>query len=211
MARDAGRWQRLPVPRLRAGGYWLLDALSSRAAVFLAAPAGSAHATLASTGDAGRQWTLRPAPRGPGHLCDTYNGLTSAGPRRWWLVCNGPAAAGADAKAVLATVNAGRTWHTASSVRSILAPPQPGSLSYQDALALAAGSPGRLWLATANQLAASTSAGGRWAFVPGVDPQGAAPAFDVLSARQAWLLALGTGLGATTDGTSWHPAGAARS
>jgi photosystem II stability/assembly factor-like uncharacterized protein len=215
LERYDGGWRRWPVPPRRSGAYWLLAALSSRAAVFLVSRAGSAAATLVSTGDAGRHWTRRPAPRGPvpghgrGGLCQVYAGIASAGPRRWWLLCDGDGAAGQDTSALMTTADAGRTWHTAASVRSILAAPPPGSLPYQEPLAIAAGPAGRLWLATANGLAASTGAGARWAAVPGVDPQGARPAFDVLSARQAWLLAPGVGLWSTSDGSSWHPAGPA--
>ena len=209
-----GGWQRLPVPRLRSGPYRLLDALSARAAVFLISRSGSAGADLASTSDAGQHWVLRPAPRGPpaprgqGGLCDIYTGITQAGPGTWWLICNGWGAGGGSPKALMATTNAGLAWHTIATVTSTLAAPKPGSLPYQEAATIAAGSPRRLWLATANQLAQSTDAGATWALVPGVSPQGSPSQFDVLSPRAAWLLAAGTGLWGTSNGTTWHPIGA---
>jgi hypothetical protein len=88
LASPRAAWRRLPVLRLRAGFYRLLDAVTARAAVLLVSRNGSARADLASTSDAGHQWTVRPAPRGPwlargrGHLCDIYAGITSAGPQR---------------------------------------------------------------------------------------------------------------------------------
>lgn len=206
---SGGRWQRLPVPRLRSGFYKLLDAVSARAAVFLISRNGSPRAELASTGDAGQHWALRPAPRGPGHLCDVYTGITHAGPRRWWLICNGSGAGGSSPKALMTTTNAGRIWHTVATVHSILTPPKPGSLPYQEVLAIAAGAPGRLWVVTANGLAESTNGGVTWAAVPGVDPQGVPAQFDVLSARTTWLLAAGSALWGTSSGTTWHPVGPA--
>jgi photosystem II stability/assembly factor-like uncharacterized protein len=213
IASPRGAWQRLPVPRLRSGPYRLLDAVSARGAVFLISHSGSARAELASTSDAGEHWVLRPAPRGrtrhgQGHLCDIYTGITTTGPGTWWLICNGSGAGGSSPKALMATANAGLAWHTVATVTSILATPGPGSLPYQEVLTIAAGSPGQLWLATANQLAQSTDAGATWALVPGVNPQGTPSMFDVFSPRQAWLLAAGTGLWGTSNGTTWHPIGA---
>jgi hypothetical protein len=55
---------------------------------------------------------LRPAPRGQatpgrGHPCDVCTGITNVGPRTWWLICNGSAAAGSS---LWGTSN-GITWH----------------------------------------------------------------------------------------------------
>jgi hypothetical protein len=181
--------------------------------VFLVSRPASAQADLASTSDAGQQWVLRPAPpgrapHGPGHLCDIYAGITHAGPRTWWLICNGGGAGGSSPKALMATADAGRSWHTIAALTSILVSPQPGSLPSQEVAAIAAGSPSRLWVATANELAQSSDGGATWTFIPRVNPQGGPPQFDVLSPRQAWLLAAGTGLWATSNGTTWHPIGA---
>jgi hypothetical protein len=209
LASPNGVWRRLPVPRLRSGPYHLLDALSARAAVFLVSHPGSARADLASTSDAGQHWVLRPAPRGRGHLCDIYTGITSTSPGNWWLICNGSGAGGSSPKALMATVNAGLTWHTIAAVTSILTTPKPGSLPYQEVLTIAAGTTGRLWVVTSNQLAQSTDGGATWALVPGPDPQGTPSMFDVFSPRRAWLLAAGSGLWGTSNGTTWHPIGAA--
>jgi photosystem II stability/assembly factor-like uncharacterized protein len=215
LASPQGAWQRLPVPRLRASLYRLLDAVTARAAVFLVSRNGSARADLASTSDAGLRWTVRPAPRGPRltrrrrHPCDSYAGITSAGPRRWWLMCNGWGAGGSSPKALMATTDAGRSWRTIAVVPTILATtPQPGSLPWQEVLTIVAGSARRLWLATANEMGQSTDSGLTWARIRTVNPQGAAASFDVLSPRRAWLLAPGTGLWGTSNGTQWHRIGA---
>jgi hypothetical protein len=182
--------------------------------VFLVSRNGSARAELASTSDAGQQWAVRPAPRGPrvmrgrGHLCAIYAGITSAGPQRWWLMCNGSGAGGSSPKALMATTDAGRSWRTIAVVPSILATPRPGSLPWQEVLAIAAGSASRLWLATANEMAASTDGGVAWARVRVANPQGAAGSFDVLSPHRAWVLAVGAGLWGTSNGAGWHRVGA---
>ena len=56
--------------------------------------------------------------RGRGHLCDIYAGITSAGPQRWWLMCNGSGAGGSSPKALMATTDAGRSWRTIAVVPS---------------------------------------------------------------------------------------------
>jgi len=214
LASPQAAWQRLPVPPLRAGYYRLLDAVSARAAVFLVSRNGLAQAELASTSDAGQHWAVRTAPRGPrvtrghGHLCDIYAGITNAGPKRWWLVCNGSGAGGSSPKVLMVTTNAGRSWRTIATVRSILATPKPGSLPWQEVLTMAAGSASRLWLATSNEMMQSTDGGARWARIRVANPQGSPTSFDVFSSRRAWLLAAGEGLWGTSNGTAWHRIGA---
>ena len=214
LASPRAAWQRVPVPPLRAGSYRLLDAVSARAAVFLVSQNGSARAELASTSDAGRRWAVRPAPRGPrvtrgrGHVCDIYAGITNAGPAQWWLMCNGSGAGGSSPKAFMATQDAGRSWRTIAVVPSILATPRPGSLPWQEVLAIVAGSASRLWLATANGMAQSTDGGVTWSPIRAVNPQGSQSSFDVFSPHRAWVLAPGAGLWGTGNGTRWHRIGA---
>ena len=49
--------------------------------------------------------------------------------------------------------------------------------------------------------------GTTWTDVPGIDPEGVPAAFDVLSPKDAWLLAAGQGLWRTTDGRHWRAVG----
>ncbi len=213
LASPQAGWQRLPVPRLRSGFYKLLDAVSARAAVFLISHNGSARAELASTSDAGRHWAVRPAPRGPrvthrrAHVCDSYAGITHAGPDRWWLMCNGSGAGGSCPQALMASTNAGRSWRTIAVVPRIYAT-KPGSLPGTEVLAITAGSASRLWLATANAMAQSTDGGARWDRIRAGSQWGTGTSFDVLSPRRAWALASGTGLWGTSTGTAWHRLGA---
>jgi hypothetical protein len=109
----------------------------------------------------------------------------------------------------MATTNAGRSWHTIATVPSILGTPRPGSLPWQEVLTIVAGSAGRLWLATANERMQSTDGGARWARIPAGNPQGAPSSFDVFSPRRAWVLATGSSLWGTSNGTAWHRIGAA--
>jgi len=213
LASPQAGWQRLRVPRLRAGAYRLLDAVSARAAVFLISHNGIARADLVSTSDAGQEWVVRPAPRGPqvtrrrGRVCDVYAGITSAGPDRWWLMCNGWGAGGSCAQSLMASADAGRSWRTIAVVPRIYAI-RPGSLPGQEVLAIAAGSASRLWLATANAMAQSTDGGATWAAIRAGSLLGAESSFDVSSPRRAWALAPGTGLWGTSNGTVWHRIGA---
>lgn len=212
-ASPQARWQRLPVPRLQSGFYKLLDAVSADAAVFLISRNGSARADLVSTSDAGLHWAVRPAPRGPratrrrGRVCDIYAGITTAGPDRWWLMCNGSGAMGHSPEALMASTDAGRSWRTIAIVPKIFAI-KPGSLPGTEVLAIAAGSASRLWLATANAMMQSTDGGARWAAIRAGSLLGTGASFDVLSTRRAWALAPGTGLWGTSTGTAWHRIGA---
>lgn len=185
-----------------------LDVLSATAAVVVLQ---GIRPALASTADGGRRWTVRAAPAGPENMChgDGDSRLfTAAGPRDWWLLCTGGAAAGSSTKALMHSVDAGRTWTVAASVPSLTAPPRPGSLSRQDAIAIAASSPEVLWLATANTVTESTDGGVTWRQSL-FNPQGAFGQFDVQSTTHAWLLAPNAGLWRTTDGTTWRPVGGA--
>ena len=85
---------------------------------------------LASTADGGAHWSVRPAPAGPGHMCeqDPAGSFAAAGPDDWWLLCNGGAAAGSSAKALMRSADAGRTWTVAAAITSLASPPRAGSL-----------------------------------------------------------------------------------
>lgn len=207
MVPPAGQWRRVPLPRLLSGLDPKLALPSPRRAVLLAPAHAKSPAVLAITRDGGGHWAVRPAPRGPGGLCESYVGITTAGPGRWWLLCTGGAAAGRSTKALMRTSDAGRTWTVVAAATSLNAPARPGSLPYENAVSIAAGSPRRLWITTPNGLAESSNAGVTWASVPGVRPQGTFATLDVWSAAAAWMLAPGTGLWHTTDGTTWRPLG----
>jgi hypothetical protein len=73
-------------------------------------------------------------------------------------------------------------------------------------VAIAAGSPEVLWLATPNTVTESTDGGVTWSQSL-FNPQGTFGQFDVLSSTHAWLLAPGAGRWHTADGTTWRPVG----
>jgi len=108
----------------------------------------------------------------------------------------------------MVTTDAGRSWRTIAVVPSILAAPEPGSLPWQEVLAIAAGSASRLWLATSNEMAESADGGLTWTRLRTANPQGEPLSFDVLSPRRAWVLASGVALWGTSNGTQWHRIGA---
>jgi photosystem II stability/assembly factor-like uncharacterized protein len=183
-----------------------LDVLSATAAVVLLQ---GTHPALASTADGGARWTVRAAPAGPRDMCrgDGDNILlAAAGPRDWWLLCTGGAAAGSSVKALMRSVDAGQTWTVAASIPSLAEPVGPGALPRQDATAIAAGSPEVLWIATPNTMWDSTDGGVTWRQAL-FNEQGAFGQFDVQSGTLAWLLAPDAGLWHTTDGTTWRPVG----
>ena len=202
-----GTWVRArPVAATTTQDPWL-TVLSGRAAVVgLAEP----RPVLASTDDGGALWSVRPAPAGPGHMCeqDSAGSFTAAGPDDWWLLCTGGAAAGSSAKALMRSVDAGRTWTVTAAITSLASPPRAGSLPYQDGAVIAAGTPRRLWIATPNTLSLSTDGGTLWTRA-GFNPEGYFGQFDVLSGTVAWLLAPGAGLWQTTDGITWRAIGGA--
>jgi hypothetical protein len=204
-----GTWARTrPVAVTAAQDPWL-TVLSSRAAVVGIA---ALHPLLASTDDGGTLWSVRPAPAGPGHLCEPDSAgsftasFTGAGPDDWWLLCTGGAAAGSSTKALMRSADAGRTWTVTAAVTSLTGPPRAGSLPYQDGAVIAAGTPRRLWIATPNTLSLSEDGGTRWTRV-GFNSDGYFGQFDVLAGTTAWLLAPGAGLWQTTDGISWRVIG----
>ncbi len=202
-----GRWQREPLPPLAVAAYPRLAFLSAATVVVLASRASDARPLLVLSTDAGRHWASRAAPAGPGHLCTADTSMTAAGPRDWWLLCTGGAAAGSSTMALLRTGDAGRTWTTAAAITSLAQAPRPGGLPGGDAVTLAAGSATRLWLALVNGAATSADGGRSWTAIAGISPQGALGSFDVQSATSAWLLTPGTGLWHTADGRRWQPLG----
>ena len=198
-----GEWRRLPLPRLDSDpDPELAPASASTVLLHLLRP-GASGGTLLESSDAGVRWTRPPDPVWRGRPC-WGAGFVTAGPRDWWLICIGGAAAGSSTKALLHTTDAGVSWHVASQVTSLTAPPRPGAITLAEPDALAAGSPARLWLAAQNSLYESDDGGVRWTRARGPNPQGSPASFDVLSPTRAWLLAPGQGLWRTTDGRRWR-------
>lgn len=205
-----GAWERLAaIPQVESGFLSSLNVVSSEVAVLVFSPHGDTAGTLVITTDEGESWDVQATPRGPGNLCTSYPDLASANPSDWWLLCVGGAAAGSSTKALMQTLDGGQTWRTVASVPSLVTPNPPGSLTLGEPAALAAGSSSDLWLAGFNSLTESSDGGVTWTRVPGVNGQGSSTgAFDVWSPRTAWMLAPGTGLWGTTDGSTWHALGA---
>lgn len=216
-----GNFCRPDVERMRlAGGSWTatlpgaatsllepqLDVLSATDAVVLLQ---GTHPALVSTTDGGPRWTARAAPAGPRDMCrgDGDNILLAAAdPRDWWLLCTGGAAAGSSVKALMRSVDGGRTWTVAASIPSLAEPVRPGALPRQDATAIAAGSSELLWIATPNTVWDSTDGGVTWHQAL-FNEHGTFGQFDMLSGSDAWMLGPNAGLWHTTDGTTWQPVG----
>jgi photosystem II stability/assembly factor-like uncharacterized protein len=204
-----GAWQRLTAPPIGSAVAPTLNVVSGQEVV-LAFSADSPSATaLAVTTDGGQKWTVPTVPRGPENLCQSYPDFAADSPNDWWLLCVGGAAAGSSTKALMRSTDGGQTWATVSSVSSLTTPSPPGSLSLAEPAALAAASPSQLWLAGFNGMTESSDGGVTWTGVPGINPEGSSTgSFDVLSPNAAWLLAPGTGLWTTSNGTTWHALGA---
>jgi hypothetical protein len=69
-------------------------------------------------------------------------------------------------------------------VSNLAGPRLAGSLPYQDAAVIAAGSADRLWIVTPNTISVSTDGGALWSTIQ-LDPQGSLGQFDVLSSTVA--------------------------
>jgi photosystem II stability/assembly factor-like uncharacterized protein len=198
-----GRWRRLPLPKLTSDPYPLLAAHPGQVIVVPGDPWGNSSEEILASADGGLNWRAVADPSWMGHRCRVAD-LASAGRRGWWLLCLGDAAAGSSTKALLHTIDAGRTWRIASQRTSLTSPLRPGSLGTGEPNAMAAGSPSRLWLCFQNWMDESDDAGRTWTRVPGINPQGNPAAFDVLSPTHAWMLATGQGFWRTTDGRHWR-------
>jgi Protein of unknown function (DUF4232) len=202
-----GPWTQVAVPALSD----VLDAqltVVSRSVLVLGIDhAGGSSGELLFTLDGGRRWSRERDPTWDGYPCPGASMFAAAAPRTWWILCLGGAAAGSSTKGLLRTTGNGRTWTTVSQVTSLLTPALPNatSISRGEPDTLAAGSSTRLWLAYQNGMGESADAGARWANVPGINPQGVAANFDVLSGTHAWLAVAGEGLWRTTDGSHWTP------
>jgi hypothetical protein len=188
-------------------GYVQFAAASTDLVLALPAARRNANAELLTSEDAGLRWTIRPVPTWDQNTCGLLGALalTAQGPRTFWLLCLGGAAAGSSAKGLLRSTNGGVTWNTISAATSPIKRPAPGAIPLEEPIALAAGSQKRLWLSLTNGLAESTDGGRRWVNVPrALDPGGVIDTFD---SEHAWLLAPGAGLWRTTDGLNWRPDG----
>jgi photosystem II stability/assembly factor-like uncharacterized protein len=201
---SGGRWTRLAMPRTASAPDAQLAiapgaVVVSQVGLFFDAGSGR---LIASVDDGGR-WTVRLNPAWRGYPCTGVSDLAAAR-HAWWLLCLGGAAAGSSTKGLLRTRDGGRTWTTVSEVTSLAHPSSRGSISAEEPGPLVAASPTRLWLALTNGLSESADGGSRWTYVTHVDPEGAPTTFDVLTPTVAWLLAPGTGLWRTTDGSAWR-------
>jgi Domain of unknown function (DUF4232) len=200
-----GPWDQVSLPPLSdVLGAQLTVVSNSTLVLGIERPGGSAGELL-YTLDGGRRWSREQDPTWDGYRCSGTGVFAAAAPDTWWLVCLGGAAAGSSTKGLLRTTDNGRTWTTVSQVTSLLTPQSPTSTSISRAEpdALAAGSSTRLWLAYQNSLGESADAGTTWHNVPGINAQGVAASFDVLSSIHAWLTAPGEGLWRTTNGSHW--------
>jgi photosystem II stability/assembly factor-like uncharacterized protein len=161
---------------------------------------------LLRSDDLGTRWEARPVSW-HGQPCDGGS-LVSASAVTTWLLCNTGAVGGSGSsdKILLRTTDGGQTWRTVSSV-TLTGPSRPGQLQRAEPVALAAGSPNRLWLSGDNDLTVSSDSGRRWDQVRGVNPQRSPTTFDVLDASHAWLLGFDSGLWRTTNGVRWHRVG----
>ena len=205
-----GPWANVVLPKLTAQDPDLNLALASdrNIVIDLQNTRTRARGEMAISTSSGRNWRTRLDPVWDGRPCTGAGDLTAAAPSTFWLLCLGGAAAGSSTKALLESSNSGRTWRTISAVTSLVRRPPRGSLPLAEPSALAAGSTGRVWLATTNGLTESHDGGRTWNNVPAAsDPGGWPTVFSVLDAKHAWLLAPGAGLWMTTDGEHWQPTG----
>jgi hypothetical protein len=160
---------------------------------------------LWATSDAGSTWSSLKNP------CATWDfwpySVASVGPSHLWLLCNGGGAAGNQVKALVQSVDAGKTWTLLALTQHV---DKPGTLPLGDAGPLAVPSTTScLWLALVNGLVSSCDGGKRWTGVSSVGPFNGAgfdAAFSFVSSRTGWLLVPGlkpVSLYRTTDGLHW--------
>jgi photosystem II stability/assembly factor-like uncharacterized protein len=161
---------------------------------------------LLHSDDLGSRWQARPVSW-HGQPCDNGS-LASAPPVTAWLLCNTGAIGGSgdSDKILLGTTDGGQTWRTVSSV-TLTGQSRSGQLQRAEPVALAAGSPNRLWLSGDNDLTVSSDGGRRWSQVRGANPHQSPTTFDVLDASHAWMLGFDSGLWLTTNGVRWHRVG----
>ncbi len=210
MRLPAGRWQAEPLPRLATMTFPQLRVASADATVLLIDPYPAGPAELVSTADGGARWTVGPVPAGPTRICARLGGgalIATASACDWWLLCIAGIGMGKATQAVMRTQDGGGTWRVIAETPSVLEAAAPGSLPYGDPLAFEAFSPTLLWITSNNYIAYSRDAGRSWTLAAAVNPVAATGLFDVLSPSDAWLLAPGTALWHTTDGTHWSQAG----
>lgn len=148
----------------------------------LAGPVGGVVGTLLATADGGRTWTQHGNPCRQYGLAPVAVSFPDAG--HGWIGCAGGAGAGTAPKAVMATVDGGKTWTVRSLVTLPGGPASVGRISfsgYLTGIAMRADGIGMQWVDRQNTF--RTSDGGRtWMPIPPGSP-------DVATVSNAWLLA----------------------
>jgi len=204
-----GPWTRLPLPNLVSDPYPELLVPSDDVVVLHVARVGDARGELVWSTDAGLHWRRQTDPSrvdGPRFACGD---LAAASSSEWWLLCWLSGGMNHSANALRRTRDGGHTWTIVSAERNLSAS-SSAAIPAVNPVSLAAGSPTRLWFTgSVCCLSESSDGGATWTTVPlnTLNTDGALTSFDVLSARQAWLLAIGQGLWRTTDGTHWRVLG----
>jgi hypothetical protein len=197
---DGGRtWRR--VSRERVAWLSFVDAAHGCAVSpqdpTLTGPVGGVVGTLLSTNDGGRTWTQRGNPCRPyiqGPIAVSFPDLSHG-----WIGCAGEGGAGTAPKAVMGTIDGGKTW----KVRSLVTPPggpaSVGTISfggYLAGIAMRADGIGIQWVDRSTTF--RTSDGGRiWRPIPPGSP-------DVVSVADAWLLTDRDWFAVDFDGNDGH-------
>ena len=201
-----GGWTRLALPQVASAPDPQLAVASNGGVLIQANSAAGKAGVLLYSLDRGTRWTKEPDPRWDGSPC-TSSGLLAAVPNRWWLLCVGGAAAGSSTKGLLRSSDRPRRWVTVSAVTTLTQPPPSGAIPAAEPSALAGASSDQFWLSLQNGLSDSRDGGSLWTDVMGVNPEGFTARFDVVSSSHVWLIAPGTGLWRTTDGSHWSAHG----
>ena len=163
----------------------------------LAGPVGGVVGTLLATNDGGRTWAQH------GNPCRQYGlapiAVSFADVGHGWIGCAGGGAAGTAPKAVMATVDGGKTWAVRSLVSRPGGPTSVGTITwsgYMTGIAMRGDGIGIQWLD--RQSTFRTSDGGRtWKPIPPGSP-------DVVSVANAWLLDDRHWIAIVFDGSDGH-------
>lgn len=177
-------------------------------AVVASSKYGDEPAQLAVTTNGGTSWSSVGDPCS--HDWVGLTALTQSADAKIALLCFGGAAAGSGTRGFYVSTNRGRSW-VLRAADTNLAGPNPSGLDLQDTgTTLASPRPGLFLDATENLLTTSLDGGRHWERAVGSSDWGTiglpgVGGFDVLNARDVWLLARGVQLLKTTNGTTWLP------